>query len=74
MTKVFVYNQYIKTCERENFTVDKMSRSTFQRIWNDVCPYVSVMKLATDLCCDCQQNSTLVMRSANLTEEIKSET
>ena len=49
MTKVFVYNQYIKTRERENFTVGKMSRSTFQRIWNDVCPYVSVMKPATDL-------------------------
>lgn len=50
-----------------------MSRSTFQRIWNDICLYVSVMKPATDLCFDCQQNSTLVMRSANLTEEIKSE-
>ena len=73
MTKVFVYNHYIATCEKENFTEGKMSRWTFQRIWNNVCPYVSVMKPATDLCFDCQQNASLVMRSANLSEDIKSQ-
>ena len=73
MMKVFVYNQYIKTCERENFEQGKVSRWTFQRIWNDVCPYVSVMKPATDLCFDGQQNATLVLRSANLPEGVKSQ-
>ena len=33
---------------------------------------VSIMK-PVDLCFDCQPNSTLLMRSANLMEEIKSE-
>ena len=73
MTKVFVYNQYIKTCERENFEQGKVSRWTFQRIWNEVCPYVSIMKPATDLCFDCQQKATLVLRSANLPEGVKSQ-
>ena len=71
--KIFVYSQYIKTCERENFEQGKVSRWTFERIWNDVCPYVSVMKPATDLCFDYQQNATLVLRSANLPEGVKSQ-
>ena len=38
-----------------------------------MCPCVSVMKPATDLCFDCQQNATLLMRSANLPESVKSQ-
>ena len=71
MTKMYVYNQYIKVCEKEHFD-GFMSRWTFQRIWNELCPYVSVMKPATDLCFTCQQNAGLLMRSANLSEEVKS--
>ena len=72
MTKVFVFQQYIKTCEKESCEDGKVSRWTFQRILNDVCPYVSVMKPATDLCFDCQQNPTILMRSTNLPESVKS--
>ena len=73
MTKMFVFSQYVKTCQQEQFSDGIMSRWTFQRIWNETCPYIAVMKPATDLCFDCQQNPSLLMRAANMSEAIKSQ-
>ena len=44
----------------------------FCGVWRDLVPFITVMKPMTDLCHDCQKNSTAIMRAANSTEEAKS--
>ena len=41
-------------------------------IWKQFVPNIIVTKPASDLCWVCQQNSTMIMRSANKTEKEKS--
>jgi hypothetical protein len=48
--------------------------STFCKLWKQLLPQVVVARPMTDLCLTCQQNSTAIIRSANLCEEVKSET
>ena len=43
----------------------------YENIWHDLCPYVAVMKLATDLCFTCQENADLIMKSAKLQDGVK---
>lgn len=45
----------------------------FLQIWKDVLPHISTMKPASDLCFECQQLMSLIMRSAHLSEDEKSE-
>ena len=72
MTKVYVYRQYVKAYEYENQGSDAViSRRTFENLWGQLCPYVAVMKPATDLCFECQQNTSLVMRAANMPDVVK---
>ena len=46
--------------------------STFLKLWQHLLPNIIVARPMTDLCLTCQQNSTAIIRSANLTEEVKS--
>ena len=48
----------------ESATVPGYKRSDIQLL-----PHVVVMKIMSDLCCICQQNSTAIARSANRPEE-----
>lgn len=50
-----------------------MALNTFCTLWRQVLPFVTIMKPMTDLCAECQQNSTALMRAANTAEEEKSE-
>ena len=50
-----------------------ISFRTFVNIWNKLCPYIATVKPATDLCRTCQQNSNLLMKSANMAESVKSQ-
>ena len=70
MTKSAVYRLYVKACESEQSC--HVSRRTFENIWHQLCPYITVMKPATDLCHTCQQNTTLLMKAANMPECVKS--
>jgi len=47
--------------------------STFCKLWKDLLPQIVVAHPMTDLCWTCQQNSTAILRSANLCEKVKSE-
>ena len=47
--------------------------STFCKLWKQLLPQIVVARPMTDLCLTCQQNSTAIIRSANLCEEVKSE-
>ena len=43
--------------------------NTFCKLWRELLPHITVMKPMTDLCAVCQENSTAIMRSANLPDE-----
>ena len=46
---------------------------TFCKYWMQLLPHIRVGKPMTDLCWTCQQNSTLITRSINKSEEEKSQ-
>ena len=50
-----------------------VAASTFKKLWLELCPFIVVARPVTDLCWRCQQNSTNIYRSANLTLEEKGE-
>ena len=48
--------------------------TTFCRLWRSLLPSVIIMKPMSDLCWQCQQNSTAILRATNCTDSEKSET
>ena len=54
-------------------TIRAVSYEMFCKLWRTLLAHITVMKPMTDLCSVCQQNSTALMRAANLAEEDKSE-
>ena len=54
--------------------VRSVAAKTFNKLWQTYCPNVLAMKPRSDLCWTCQQNSTSLLRSANLSEDDKSAT
>ena len=48
--------------------------STFTRLWLTLVPSVIIMRPMTDLCWQCQKNSSAILKSANAPEEENSET
>ena len=70
MSKVYVYRQYVKAYDSENQGGDAViSRRTFENLWSQLCPYITVMKPATN---ECQENTSLLMKAANMPESMKS--
>ena len=73
MSKVYVHRQYVKAYDSENQGGDAViSRRTFESLWSQLCPYITVMKPATDVCFECQENTSLLMKAANMPESMKS--
>lgn len=58
----------------EDDSVHTVAYSTFCRLWRTLLPSVLIMRPMTDLCWQCQQNSTAILRSANLSDSEKSDT
>ena len=52
-----------------------VSRRKFETIWSETLPFIVTAKPSTDLhvCFTCQQNSRLIMKSANMPEQLKTE-
>ena len=69
MTKAEVHRRYVKACEQDGRK--PFSRTKFIELWLKQLPLIGVTKPATDLCWDCQKNSNLIFRSANLSESDK---
>ncbi|KAK7449351.1 hypothetical protein BaRGS_00040036, partial [Batillaria attramentaria] len=67
-----VFRDYVASAGRAGHT-RIVSRQTFSRLWLQYCPFIVVAKPTTDLCWRCQANNTRIFRSANLTDEEKSE-
>ena len=66
-----MYRQFVRAYESESQD-PVISRRTFENLWSQLCPYVTVMKPATDLCFNCQENANLLMKVANMPESVKS--
>ena len=47
--------------------------SKFCDLWNQLCPFVVIMRPASDLCWTCQKNNNQILKSANLPESQKAE-
>ena len=50
----------------------KVSERSFNRLWQDLLPFMSTMKPDTDLCFTCQKGANNVARAKHLGEEVKS--
>lgn len=70
-TKMSVWRAYSSTCEASGVQV--VCYSKFAELWQQFHPNVVVAKPMTDLCLTCQQNTTKLLRGANLTEQEKSD-
>ena len=66
-----VWLQYEAACGE--IGIGAVAYKTFCAFWTSLLPHITVMRPMTDLCAVCQQNSTAIMRAANLHEEDKSE-
>ena len=63
---------WLKYCESCSDNRRAVSRKTFCSLWQELVPHVIIMKPMTDLCWECQKNSTLIQRASNTTNEEKS--
>ena len=66
-----VWHGYQKVCEEVG--KQAVGYTAFTKLWQQFHPDVVIAKPMTDLCFTCQQNSTKLLRSANLPDREKSE-
>ena len=50
-----------------------VSYSKFCDLWNQLCPFIVIMRPTTNLCWTCQKNNNLIQKTANLPETQKAE-
>ena len=70
-TKMHVWNSFKRACEESNKQV--VSYPKFTLLWKQFHPNVVVAKPMTDLCFTCQQNTSKLLRAANLPDSEKSD-
>ena len=70
-TKMNVWNSFKQACEESN--KQAISYTKFIDLWKQFHPNVVVAKPMSDLCFTCQQNTSKLLRAANLPEAEKSE-
>ena len=71
LTKSKLWKLYQDSC----VTVGQVAvgYSKFCDLWRQLCPFVVIMRPASDLCWTCQKNNNQILRSANLPESQKAE-
>ena len=70
-TKMSVWRAFKRTCDETG--KQAVCYTTFLKLWEQFHPGVVVAKPMTDLCLTCQQNTSKLMRSANLPDREKSQ-
>ena len=70
-TKMSVWRAFKRTCDEMG--KQAVCYTTFLKLWEQFHPGVVVAKPMTDLCLTCQQNTSKLVRSANLPDREKSE-
>lgn len=71
LTKHSLWKTYQDLCN--NDCSISVGYSKFCDLWNQLCPFVIIMRPATDLCWTCQKNNSRIHKSANLPEAQKAE-
>lgn len=66
-----VWRGYKQVCEQTG--KQAVGYTTFTKLWQQFHPDVIIAKPMTDLCFTCQQNTTKLLRSANLPDREKTE-
>ena len=69
-TKRAIWRSYITVAEADA-TIRPVAYTTFCHLWKKLMPSIVIMKPRSDLCWQCQQNSTAIIRTANLSEADK---
>ena len=71
LTKRGLWRRYSDICT----SVGKVSvgYSKFCDLWNQLCPFMLIMRPATDLCWTCQKNNNKICKTVNLPEAEKAE-
>ena len=72
VSKRAIWRTYNSAAEADG-TIHPVAYSTFCYLWRKLIPSIIVMKPRSDLCWQCQQNSTAIMKVANQPEADKSE-
>jgi len=70
-TKMYFWNCFKRACEGASKRV--VSYTKFTELWKQFHPNVVVARPTSDLCFTCQQNSSKLLRAANLPVAYKSE-
>ena len=68
-TKHQVWELYQAAAAESSMT--PVGYSTFTRLWRELLPYIVVMKPMTDLCWQCQRNSSIISKHSNRPEAEK---
>ena len=71
LTKHGLWRRYADICA--SIGQVSVGYSKFCDLWNQLCPFILIMRLATDLCWTCQRNTNTIHRTANLPEAEKAE-
>ena len=72
VSKRAIWRTYHSAAEADG-TIHPVAYSTFCYLWRKLTPSIIVMKPRSDLCWQCQQNSTAIVKIANHPEADKSE-
>lgn len=67
VSKASVHRDYVKVTSQQGMRC--FGYREFCRVWSEVLPFIRVMPPADDLCQICQDNSTLILKAANLSED-----
>ena len=71
LTKHRFWMHYTGICTSQG--QQSVGYSKFCDLWTQLCPFILIMRPATDLCWTCQKNNNLIQKSANLPENQKVE-
>ena len=71
LTKHSLWKTYQDLCN--NDCRISVGYSKFCDLWNQLCPFIIIMRPATDLCWTCQKNNSRIHKSANLPEAQKAQ-
>ena len=71
LTKHSLWKTYSEICADNGQT--SVGYSKFCDLWNQLCPFVVIMRPATDLCWTCQKNNNFIQKSVNMPEGQKAE-
>ena len=71
LTKHSLWKTYSEICTGNGQT--SVGYSKFCDLWNQLCPFVVIMRPAMDLCWTCQKNNNFIQKSVNMPEGQKAE-